>query len=189
MPRRSSRISRSSSSAPENRARTCCPRRSAVQTVRTGDGSHQTRQRRGMARRWCAIRSRSCTPRRPHPLPARRFRGRSRLLPIPGGPTTPTTHPLPLTARSRSPRECAHLPLAADETRSPLDSAARPVAIASRRRAGTGSSAPLMCTSSASPKMAAFSTRRAVDSLTITPPGGATDSIRCAMPTCSPMAV
>ena len=31
--------------------------------------------------------------------------------------------------------------------------------------------------------------QRAVDSLTITPPGGATDSIRCANPTCSPIAV
>ena len=30
---------------------------------------------------------------------------------------------------------------------------------------------------------------RAVDSLSITPPGGATDSIRCAIPTCSPIAV
>ena len=29
-------------------------------------------------------------------------------------------------------------------------------------------------------------TSRAVDALSITPPGGATDSIRCAMPTCSP---
>ena len=46
-----------------------------------------------------------------------------------------------------------------------------------------------MLTNSTSPKMAAFSTRRAVDSLTITPPGVATDSIRCAMPTCSPIAV
>ena len=33
------------------------------------------------------------------------------------------------------------------------------------------------------------STSRAVDALSITPPGGATDSIRCAMPTCSPTAV
>jgi hypothetical protein len=33
------------------------------------------------------------------------------------------------------------------------------------------------------------STSLAVDALSITPPGGATDSIRCAMPTCSPTAV
>ena len=34
-----------------------------------------------------------------------------------------------------------------------------------------------------------ISTRRAVDSFGMTPPGGAADSIRCAMPTCSPTAV
>ena len=33
------------------------------------------------------------------------------------------------------------------------------------------------------------STSRAVDALSITPPAGATDSIRCAIPTCSPTAV
>ena len=37
--------------------------------------------------------------------------------------------------------------------------------------------------------MVPFSTSRAVDSLTITPPGGATDSMRCAIPTCSPTVV
>jgi len=31
--------------------------------------------------------------------------------------------------------------------------------------------------------------RRAMEALSITPPGGATDSIRCAIPTCSPTAV
>ena len=31
--------------------------------------------------------------------------------------------------------------------------------------------------------------QRAVDPLSMTPPGGATDSIRCAMPTCSPIVV
>jgi hypothetical protein len=36
---------------------------------------------------------------------------------------------------------------------------------------------------------AAPSTSRAVDALSITPPGGATDSIRCAIPTCPPTAV
>ena len=33
------------------------------------------------------------------------------------------------------------------------------------------------------------STSRAVEALSITPPGGATDSMRWAMPTCSPIAV
>ena len=46
-----------------------------------------------------------------------------------------------------------------------------------------------MCTSSGSPSTAPCSTSRAVDSLSITPPGGATDSIRSAIPTCSPIAV
>ena len=54
------------------------------------------------------------------------------------------------------------------------------------RRAGTGSSAPLMCTISRVPSTAVFSTSRAVDSLSITLAGGATDPIRCAIPTCSP---
>ena len=39
-----------------------------------------------------------------------------------------------------------------------------------------------MSTSSGSPSTAAWLTRCAVDSLSITPPGGAADSIRCAMP-------
>ena len=55
-----------------------------------------------------------------------------------------------------------------------------------RRRAGSGSFSPLTATLSSSPSVAEFSTRRAVDALSITPPGGAADSIRCAMPTCSP---
>ena len=41
----------------------------------------------------------------------------------------------------------------------------------------------------ASPSTTAPSTSRAVDALSITPPDGATDSIRCAIPTCSPIAV
>jgi hypothetical protein len=42
---------------------------------------------------------------------------------------------------------------------------------------------PLICTSSGSPRAAAPSTSRTVDALSITPPGAATDSIRCAIPT------
>ena len=45
-----------------------------------------------------------------------------------------------------------------------------------------------MRTHSGSPSITACSTSRAVDSDSITPPGGATDSIRCANPTCSPIA-
>ena len=55
--------------------------------------------------------------------------------------------------------------------------------IATSRRARTGSSAPLMCTHSGSASVTVCSTSRAVDSDSITPPGGATDSIRCANPT------
>ena len=38
-------------------------------------------------------------------------------------------------------------------------------------------------------KVVAPSTSRAVDALSIAPTGGATDSIRCAIPTCSPIVV
>ena len=38
-------------------------------------------------------------------------------------------------------------------------------------------------------RAAACSTSRAVERLSISPPGGAADSIRCAMPTCAPMEV
>ena len=45
-----------------------------------------------------------------------------------------------------------------------------------------------MRTHSGSASVTVCSTSRAVDSDSITPPGGATDSIRCAIPTCSPVA-
>ena len=45
-----------------------------------------------------------------------------------------------------------------------------------------------MRTHSGSANTMVSSTSRAVDSETITPPGGATDSIRCAIPTDSPIA-
>ena len=45
-----------------------------------------------------------------------------------------------------------------------------------------------MRTHSGSASMTVSSTSRAVDSDSITPPGGATDSIRCAIPTFSPVA-
>ena len=59
----------------------------------------------------------------------------------------------------------------------------------SSRRARTGVSAPLIATSSGSPSTARLATSAAVDSLSITPPGGATDSIRWAIPTSAPIAV
>jgi hypothetical protein len=65
----------------------------------------------------------------------------------------------------------------------------RSAAAPSSRRAGNGSSAPFTYTHSGAPSTVACSTSRAVDSVSNTPPGGATDSIRCANPTCSPTAV
>jgi hypothetical protein len=62
-------------------------------------------------------------------------------------------------------------------------------ATATKRRAVTGDGEPLMWTLSGSLSTTASPTSRAVDSLSVTPPGGATDSIRCAKPTCSPMVV
>ena len=112
-----------------------------------------------------------------------------RLLPIPGGPTTPTTHPEPVIDRRQAGRPWHPPPIDAqpdswfahrsDRARQrPTGDVQAPVRVR-----------PLICTTSGSPSTATFSTRRAVDSLSITPPGGATDSIRCAIPTCSPTAV
>jgi hypothetical protein len=47
----------------------------------------------------------------------------------------------------------------------------------------------LIATISGSPRMTERPTSCAVESLSMTPPGRAADSIRCAIPTCSPMAV
>ena len=111
-----------------------------------------------------------------------------RLFPIPGGPTTLATQPCPFIERSSMAVSAA-------------SSQSRPTkvdrcgtirlccAAASSLRADTGVAAPLIRTSSGSPSTATSSTSRAVDSLSITPPGGAADSIRCAIPTCSPIAV
>ena len=111
-----------------------------------------------------------------------------RLLPMPGDPTTPTTAPWPSVARSSKPSTAAisqRRPTRVDSARPPVGC---PSPMPNSRRAGTGSSAPLIRTNSNSPRLAAPSTSRAVDALSITPPGGATDSIRWAIPTCSPTA-
>ena len=55
--------------------------------------------------------------------------------------------------------------------------------IESSSYAGTAASVPLIRTSRRSLRSASRSTSRAVDSLTMTPPADATDSIRCAIPT------
>ena len=112
----------------------------------------------------------------------------TRLLPMPGGPTTVTTPPRPPIVRSTMASRAA-----ISQRRPTRLASARPTRpsralIASSRRARTGSSAPLMRTHSGSASITVCSTSRAVDSDSITPPGGATDSIRCANPTCSPIA-
>ena len=99
------------------------------------------------------------------------------------------THPRPLTERSSIAVNAAssHSRPTNVETRG-LMWGRRPVTD-TRVRAETGRSAPLIRTSCGSPRTAAFSTSSAVDPLSITPPGGATDSIRCAIPTWSPIVV
>ena len=111
-----------------------------------------------------------------------------RLLPMPGDPTTPTTAPCPSMARSSKPSTAAISQRRPTRFDSAGPAARCPSPMPSSRRAGTGAWAPLIRTNSNSPRLAAPSTSRAVDALSITPPGGATDSIRWAIPTCSPTA-
>ena len=61
--------------------------------------------------------------------------------------------------------------------------------IPSSRRAAAGSSASFDPNQLGLAKSRAMLDQPAVDSLSITPPDGAADSIRCAIPTCSPKAV
>ena len=83
-----------------------------------------------------------------------------------------------------------HLPPPTDQSRLGDARHARAIVpMPSSRRAGTGSSAPLMCTNSGSARAAVPQPVARWTALSITPPGGATDSIRCAIPTCSPIAV
>ena len=82
-----------------------------------------------------------------------------------------------------------HLPSPTDQCRLVATYGTVLLPMRNRRRAETGSSAPLICTSSGSPRTAVPSTSRAVEALSITAPGGAIDSIRCALPTCSPIVV
>ena len=91
---------------------------------------------------------------------------------MPGGPTTFTTPPRPPIARSTMASSAA-----ISQRRPTRLASARPTMpsrglIASSRRADTGSSVPLMCTHSGSASTALCSTSRAVDSDSITPPGG-----------------
>ena len=112
----------------------------------------------------------------------------SRLLPMPGGPTTQTTRPAPPMPRSSIPVSAVDFPACA--RRAPLRGGlARPAPIAEQTTGRHRFVGALDVHQLGIAQYSAFSTNRAVDSLSITPPGGATDSIRWAMPTCSPIAV
>ncbi len=105
------------------------------------------------------------------------------LFPIPGGPTTLTTHPRPLIDRSSIAVRAviSHSRPTNVDVRAAV-SGRRPVTEISSY-AGTGASAPLIRTSRRSLRTASRATSRAVDSLTMTPHADATDSMRCAIPT------
>ena len=96
----------------------------------------------------------------------------SRLLPIPGGPTTPTTAPLP-RYRAR-PCTCGSRSLRGHGRRASTPRVPETCFLATdtSRRAGTGSTTFLIRTISGSPISTTLSTRRAVEALSITPPGG-----------------
>ena len=107
---------------------------------------------------------------------------------MPGGPTTFTTPPRPPIARSTMASTAAisqRRPTRRDSVPPAGHGAARSPAAGALRR---GRRLPLIDTTPVSARTAVCSTKSAVDSLSITPPGGATDSIRCANPTCSPIA-
>ena len=179
MPSRSSSSSRSCGSASAN----CAPaRRTSSRLARSS-----------WAAAWkgtsCACDSQKAqNTSTPRPAASEAASRANRLLPMPGDPTTFITAPRPAIARSMMASR------AAISQRRPirLPRCARPrhsTPIATSRRARTGSPAPLMRTHSGSASVAVCSTSRAVDSDSITPPGGATDSIRWANPTVSPVAV
>ena len=108
----------------------------------------------------------------------------SLLLPRPGSPTTLTTHICPpLKASSSSPRSASR-PISGPSSR-PIT--VRSDSTRSRRRAGTGSPAPLTVTHSVGPST--DECKRAVDAVHMTPPGSAAASIRWAIPTGCPTAV
>ena len=141
---------------------------------------------KGMSRAWDSQKVHNTST--PRPAASAAASRATRLLPMPGGPTTFTTPPRPPIARSTMASRAA-----ISQRRPTRLASARPTrpsrgSIATSRRARTGSSAPLMRTHSGSASITVCSTSRAVDSDSITPPGGATDSIRCANPTCSPIA-
>ena len=137
---------------------------------------------KGMSRAWDSQKVQNTST--PRPAASAAASRATRDLPMPGGPTTFTTPPRPPIVRSTMASRAA-----ISQRRPTRLASARPTrpsrgSIATSRRARTGSSAPLMRTNSGSASITVCSTSRAVDSDSITPPGGATDSIRCAIPTC-----
>ena len=78
-----------------------------------------------------------------------------RLLPIPGGPTSPTMRPLPVHRLVEHRCDGAHLPVTPHQRRHRRARCPPSGAIASRRRAITGDCAPLIRTFSGSPRSVA----------------------------------
>ncbi len=108
---------------------------------------------------------------------------------MPGGPTTPTTRAVALDCTVQQAFNGGHLPPPTDQIRLDTLDEAMPFLHAQQPLGRDGLIGTLDLNQLRFTEAAAPSTSRAVDALSITPPGGATDSIRCAIPTCSPIAV
>ena len=110
----------------------------------------------------------------------------SLLFPIPGGPTTPTTDPRPADRALEKSRSRCAVPTRVLQGSTAQARPSRSEATPSRRRARHGRVGTLDRHPLRFAEKAARPTSCAVESLNMTPPGGAADSMRCAIPTCSP---
>ena len=120
----------------------------------------------------------------PRPAAAAAASLATRLLPMPGGPTTIHDAAVATGRPVDDGVDRRHLPVTSNQAR--LGAPYRGHLAGRTPSAGvtrTGSSDPLIRTHSGSASTAMCSTSDAVESDSITPPGGATDSIRCAIPT------
>ena len=150
IPSRSSSSSRSSASASGARVR-ICSRASLIGEVRPLRRCPEVAGiPRGRGSPWHATRRTSSTPQPRGQLAIAASSATSRLLPTPGGATSPTTAPEPAIDRSSTPVSAAssHCRPTRVVSRRPMAPCS---ATPSRRRAGTGCSAPLMRTNSGSP--------------------------------------
>ena len=107
MPSRSSSSSRSSGSASGTRARTRPARLRPSRPLDAGGRAQQPRHHMKRDVGWRAIRRRWKTPRHHGAVASAATSRTRRLLPMPGGPTTPTTAPWPSIARSSTPSTAA----------------------------------------------------------------------------------